>query len=466
MKFTKASLFLAATAASFQLSTAFSPIFTTSTVPSSSSLFSSPLINSARVPRIQFSLKAAADDDDEEEEKVENPYADPNYPDLEFINYDDPEYIVDQGITDEMFQKNDDDTDEKIEEMREDRRRKNDEFQFETYHADTLKSGDMYKGEWTVYRTSTFLDGVEEDEDVAPRFKKEKKVRKVVSNGKKIMLEEPEDGFEYRVDGERLVHEERLAEVKDFEDDEEWEDYISDDDGDDSKEDDSFIGSKRYWPEQISARDFRGEAGIMCVGNCFTICDSVALDGEVKDDYDGPFSELRTEIGIQYKRLRFRVKWDYRVKEEQLSHDHPALYLYSMIVCRETRERWPRYETKSNVDDSITETLFGNAGAPGGLYDRPPVGSDAQAMQYMLLDLEGYASTLFPYKIDQDPEAFGGNGWVQSLDWSPGRIRYQADRKVLGGAKVRGLKTLELSEVEADAADQWRPKDQGEDMRQ
>ena len=351
--------------------------------------------------------------------------------------------------------------------MREERRVKNDEFQFETYHAETLKSGDEYKGEWTVYRTSTFLDNADGSGDAdtegaseVPRFKKEKHIRKVVTSGKKIKL----DGeFDYRLDGERIVHEERLAELKDFENEEEWEQYNS---SGSTTGSDEIVGSKRYFPEQTTSKDFRGEAGIMCVGNCHTICDAITLDGETRSDsYDGPFSELRTEIGVQYKRLRFRVKWDYRVKAQEMTDDTPSLYLYSMIVCRETRERWPRYE-KSNVDDSITETLFGRAGAPGGLYDPPPVGSDEQAMQYMVLDLEGYASTLFPYKIDQDPEAFDGNGWVQSLDWSPGRIRYQADRKVLGGAKLRGLKTLELSEVEAESADQWRPKDDGENMRQ
>lgn len=376
---------------------------------------------------------------------------------MEFINYSDPEYVVDQGVGDEFF-----DTDAKVEEMREERRAKNDEFQFETYHADTLKSGDLYKGEWTVYRTSTFLDGVDDDSSEGsnvPMFKKERKVRKVVTSGKKIKLE---GEFKSRLDGERIVHMERLAEAKDFEDDDEWESYVTKN----GEGDDEAVGSKRYWPKELKARDFRGEAGIMCVGNCFTICDSVALDGEEKEHFDGPFRELRNEIGISYKRLRMRVKWDYRVKAEDMGEAHPDLHLYSMTVCRETRERWPRYETKTNVDESITETLFGTPGAPGGLYDPPPVGSDEQAMQYMLIDLEGYASVLFPYKINQDPEAFDGNGWVQSLDWSPGRIRFQADRKVLGGTKVRGLRTLELSEVEAKAADQWRPKDDGQNMRQ
>ena len=306
---------------------------------------------------------------------------------LEFVNYDDPEYQVDQGVSDEFF-----DTDEKVEEMREDRRRRNDEFQFETYHAETLKSGDTYKGEWTVYRTSTFLEGMAEDDSAeesdAPSFKKERRIRKVVTNGKKITLDPPEGGFEFRVDGERLVHEERLAEAKDFEDDDEWEEYVSKN-GKENVEADDTIGVKRYSPEELSARDFRGEAGIMCVGNCYTTCDAINLNCEKKDDYDGPFSELRTEVGIQYKRLRLRVKWDYRVKEEDMSEETPMLYLYSMIVCRETRERWPRYDAKSNVDDTITETLFGLPGAPGGLYDPPPVGSDEQAMQYMLLDLDG-----------------------------------------------------------------------------
>lgn len=71
-------------------------------------------------------LQAQANaEDEEEEEKPENPYADPNYPDLEFVNYDDPEYQVDQGTGDEFFDP--DATEAKIEEMREDRRRRNDE---------------------------------------------------------------------------------------------------------------------------------------------------------------------------------------------------------------------------------------------------------------------------------------------------------------------------------------------------
>ena len=90
--------------------------------------------------------------DDDEDEKPENPYADPEYPDLEFVNYDDPEYSVDQGeegYDEEM-------TLAEVEAMREERRRKNDEYQFETYHANVLRGGERCLGEWTVFQ-SEFL---------------------------------------------------------------------------------------------------------------------------------------------------------------------------------------------------------------------------------------------------------------------------------------------------------------------
>ncbi len=356
--------------------------------------------------------------------------------------------------------------------MREERRRRNDEYQFETYHAECLKSGEEFKGEWTVYRTSTFIEGAGDADGVRPRFKKEEYVRKVVSSGSKIKIDEPAEGFEMRVDGERLIHKERLAEAADFEDDDEWEEVVADSmiAADDRDIDVEMVG-KRYWPKEMSSWDFRGPPGNMCVGNAYTICDAVPLANCESDDetnVDGPFSELRNEIGIYYKRMRYRVKWDYRIKEGEISEveDHPNLHLYSMIVCRETRERWPRYLTDTNIDETISEKLFGPPGAQGGLYDPPPVGSQEQASQYMTLNLEGGATVLFPHKIEQKSDAHGGNGWVQTLDWSPGRIRYQADRKFHGGANVKGLRSLELSEVQSEDAMQWKPNDDGTDMRQ
>lgn len=99
------------------------------------------------------------------------------------------------------------------------------------------------------------------------------------------------------------------------------------------------------------------------------------------------------------------------------------------------------------------------------------MGTEERALEnYMLLDFEGGATVLLPHRLDQhddDTEEEGdGFGWVTSLDWTPGTIRYQVDRKVLGGTKLKGLKTLELSEVQGEDADRWRPRDGGANMRQ
>uniref|UniRef100_A0A7S3QHJ8 Uncharacterized protein n=1 Tax=Chaetoceros debilis TaxID=122233 RepID=A0A7S3QHJ8_9STRA len=426
----------------------------------------------SRFPKIsQEKSNLFAMDDENDDEKPVNPYADPNYPDLEFVNYDDPEYSSGQEDDDLFGSTDKDTTEEQVEAMREERRRRNDEYQFETYHAECLKSGEQFKGEWTVYRTSTFLEGAEDKEGSRPRFKKEDYVRKVISQGKKMQIDAPPEGFEMRVDGERIIHEERLAEQRDFEEEEEWEEVVADSliPADDSDVDLSMVG-KRYWPDLMSSWDFRGPPGCMCVGNTYTISDAVPLEGEsgnAESSSSGPFSELRNEIGIYYKRMRYRVKWDYRIMGDQNESKHPGLHLYSIIICRETRERWPRYLTETrSLDETISEKLFGLPGADGGLYDPPPVGTKEQASQYMTLNLDGGATILFPHKIDQDPHAHKGNGWVQTLDWSPGRLRYQADRKFFGGTDVRGLRSLELSEVQTEDAEQWKPNDDGQDMRQ
>ena len=435
------------------------------------------LSSSATVSTI--ALYATADDADdekeEEEDKPANPYADPNYPDLEFVNYDDPNYQIDMGIGDDFATPEEEEkissalspeeANAAIEEMREDRRRRNDEFQFETYHASALKSGEKYRGEWEVYRTSTFIPGQEDrvNEYGMPSLVKAERVLKMISSGKKVGVESKSDR---RVDGERIVHEELQHEDEDVKTTADGEDRPMDEEFEDE------IRSNKYWPDMLGPYDFRGEQGIMCVGNAYTICDAKPLEnGSSSDDADvheGPFSELRTEIGLFHKKMRMRLKLDYRVKEADVgSSSHPPLALKSMTVCREGHERWPRYSNEqTNVDNEATAALFGPPGAAGGLYDPPPVGSDKQATRYMMLDLEGGATVLFPHTIDQDPEAFNGNGWVTSLDWTPGRIRYQVDRKVLGGTKIKGLKTLELSEVQGADAEQYRPRDGGSNMRQ
>jgi hypothetical protein len=398
---------------------------------------------------------------DEEVEDDVNPYADPNYPDLEFVNYDDPAYQVDQG--EDYFDATS--TEEQIEEMREERRRKNDEYQFQTYFRDILKSGEEYKGEWTVYKTSTFLPDTQDDPNGLPRLVKVENPLMVTSRGYKIAVESDSP---YPVDKERICHEEVVA-VGDPVN--EWKDEVDTDTGfgrhteesnsspDSSPEKaqiEAEILSNRYWPEQLAPLDMRGDLGIMGCGNSYTICSAIPLD----DKKQTPYKEYRAEVGIEANQLRFRIKLDYRTRDYK---EYPQLHLKSMTVCREALGVWPRTATKRSTS---AQALFGQAGADGGLYDPPLVGSDEQAGQYMLLDLDGRATVLFPYLLDQDPNTFDGNGWVTSLDWTPGPIRFQVDRKVQGGAELLVLRTLELSEVASASADEYRPRDGGEDMRQ
>jgi hypothetical protein len=211
----------------------------------------------------------------------------------------------------------------------------------------------------------------------------------------------------------------------------------------------------------------------MCVGQAYTIASGVSLSGEplTTSTCEGPFKEYRAEVGLQSEELRFRVKFDYSVIEAEMKESTtaspPALHLKSMTVCREARDMWPLSgEQESVADRAAVDALFGAEGASGGLYDPPPVGSDEQAAQYMVLDLKGQATVLFPFKLDQSPEAFGGMGWVTSLDWTPDTMRYQVDRKVKGGVDLMCLRTLEVTEVQGMDADRYRPRDGGEDMRQ
>ena len=403
--------------------------------------------------RKTFVVVHVADDEEEEGKSENNPYQDENYPELEFIDYSDPNYSVDQGVSDEFFSQEEAD-EETIEQMREDRRRRNDEFQFETYFRDMLQGGTEYKGEWTIYKSSTFVPEIADDSDGAmPRLVRVRKPLKVKTRGYRISVE---SDSEFPVDSSRLCHEEVVE--KESEEEEIREDI------------------KTYWPEQMKAFDFRGQQGNMCVGKGYTICTSVPLLEDASET-EGPFAEMRTELGISKDDLRMRVKLDFAVIDEDktkfLSNDAkeavPPLHLKTLTVCREALDQWPMNGSEgdlSEADLSKAEALFGIPGADGGLYDPPPVGSDAQAAQYMMMDLEGGATILFPFLVDQDPEAFSGKGWVTSLDWTPGAMRYQVDRKVQGGKRLMELRSLELSEVRSADAATYRPRDGGLDMRQ
>ncbi|KAG7369252.1 hypothetical protein IV203_031995 [Nitzschia inconspicua] len=456
----------------------------TTTTTTTSSTFSSTKIHQRWYPShssSSFARWAQNDDDDENDGTTKNnPYQDPNYPDLEFVDYSDPEYQVDQGVGDEFFDptssssSSSSSTEAQVELMREERRVKNDEFQFETYYKDILKEGQEFKGEWMVYHTSTFTDG-ETDENGRPRLAKAAGPIKVISRGERVQLEPTEsdnnnsnsnnDNRNNRLQYQRILHHEKVSSDTGSSNNNDKEEKTTV-----QLEQEKKSMETKYWPDQLSFADFRGHQGIMCVGNAYTICTATPLS---KTDiaelpHEGPFADYRAELGLLSETMRFRIKVDYGVlKSEKDEISLPPLHLRSLTVCRETLGMWPRAENYQSAMETMTrEALWGPRGAHGGLYDPPPVGSEAQASQYLLLDLEGRATVLLPYLMDQDPEAHPDSGWVISLDWAPGRQRYQVDRKTNGGKGLLGLRTLELSEVQSADADTYRPRDGGRNMRQ
>jgi hypothetical protein len=116
------------------------------------------------------------------------------------VNYDDPAYSADRSeysdgsIDDDVVDGYGvDATFAEIEAMREERRRKNDEYQFETYHASVLRGGERILGEWTVFQTDTFMgegarDGRDPMTSGVPRLLKWDKVLKVVSRRCKTII--------------------------------------------------------------------------------------------------------------------------------------------------------------------------------------------------------------------------------------------------------------------------------------
>jgi len=252
---------------------------------------------------VQKDSEEEEEDDDNSNTSETNPYADPNYPDLEFVNYADPEYKVDQGVSDEFFDTSSSNTvEEQVEAMREDRRRRNDEFQFQTYYQKVLRNGDSeFRGEWTVYRTSTFLDNdpeIDKDDAGLPRLVRAtgSTPLTVVSRGYKEMVDVADNkngkaapaaaaaaaGGEqpvvlYAVDAERIVHVEEIrqptamgdADIASFYGKAEELEVAAPNTESEQQQHaatEKEIMGNSYWPDLLKAKDFRGHQGIMVCG--------------------------------------------------------------------------------------------------------------------------------------------------------------------------------------------------------
>ena len=220
-------------------------------------------------------------DKDDDDVTPENPYADPNYPDLEFVNYDDPEYQSDRDIADEWYDPNSnnnmndrDATEAQVEAMREERRRLNDEYQFQTYYQNVLRNGQSeFRGEWTVYRTSTFLDGEKGDKVVGlPRLVLVGSTPlTVVSRGYKevVATDSP-----FAVDAERIRHVEEIRQptaMGDADIDALMSSTVPSNQNNTKNSEQQAAAIKEilgnsYWPDSLKAFDFRGDQGIMVCG--------------------------------------------------------------------------------------------------------------------------------------------------------------------------------------------------------
>jgi hypothetical protein len=196
------------------------------------------------------------DESDEESASSVNPYADPNYPDLEFVNYDDPEYSVDQSLQYDTEEKDE----ELLEKMREERRLSNDEYQYQTYWNSVWKAGEAsYRGEWTIYYSSTFfpeLDDDDDDEEDASEVSEEDNIvwPRLVQVGDAPLTVTSRAMME---DGLWITHAEQLEQP------------MGDADlqlagGADEYE--QTVVAQTYWPDALQQADFRGHQGIMVCG--------------------------------------------------------------------------------------------------------------------------------------------------------------------------------------------------------
>ncbi|GMI59904.1 hypothetical protein ScalyP_jg2793 [Parmales sp. scaly parma] len=362
-----------------------------------------------------------------------------NENEYEIFDYENSEYELDQGLSSDSdslpLSSTVDKTDDEIEEMREERRIRNDQFQFEKFFETV--SGD-WRGAWDVYDV-VFNSGPLD----FPIIQKAKPLR-VLSEISRTTVDADRsliESFDYLTCSEVVLSE-----------DENFGDSIDDGFGEAKKTsndepDLKFASStSSTYPSKLTQRDFRGVQGNMLVANVWTVCST-----EPPNVITGPYEKLNIEVGIRYGEIRLKLKLNY-VESNSL------LKISRVVVCRDRLDKWPTRREKP---------FFGPQGAPGGIFDLPPI-QDAVSDKMLAFDFDGYATALFPSEMTQKEVGEGvktKDQFVVTLDWSPGKMRYQVDRKFFGGELVKGLRTLELSEVLSTEAEKYSPGKPG-DMKQ
>jgi len=219
--------------------------------------------------------------------------------------------------------------------------------------------------------------------------------------------------------------------------------------------------------EELSPTDCRPQKGKQIVGTAFTLCTCPTSSSERRPDgpEERPPQSHLCEVGIRSKdnKKRIRVILDYEQKEEESG---PSWELRSLKVVREVRVRSANETEASRTFNRMDTDLFWTQ--PGkGIYDLPPVSSQPE---YRTLSVMGRLTVCLPLKVgvswekqlrqgatDQVPFREGGTKVVGaiSVDWTIGKMRYQADRKFdrLDGS----ISSLEETEILGEDADVYVP---------
>jgi hypothetical protein len=223
--------------------------------------------------RCEMVPKESADQVDEDEDgeydASSNPYADPNYPELEFVNYDDPEYAIDRSLSSTEATIEDEAL---LEQMREERRIANDEYQYNSYWHTVWNAGlSTYHGEWTVYYSSNFFPQLDDDDDVedisasSSNVDTPSKLPRLIqsSDAPLTMLSRAILQNTTTSDRNVLSYDSYITHVEDLEQGMGDIDLAMAGGADELEQN---VVSQTYWPSKLSQSDFRGHQGIMICG--------------------------------------------------------------------------------------------------------------------------------------------------------------------------------------------------------